>query len=263
MNSVLGRLAPEELLGLVVEVVELALEDRDDVPGDVLEDLRVVQRPLLALALSAGGRRGNRFHRGKVPKASRDFLPFIGRTRLGADGAPVAVDRQRREHRDQADAPGDARPTRRCPPARPRTARASASTIVRERVASANAWSHAGIDSGGTNADDANVSGKISMKPSAWARLRRLEISATNANDPRERVAEQEQQPDARDDLERARVKLKPTSRPTHDHDDQRHGVRRDVGERAPGEHRGARHRQRAEAVDQTLLAGPRTARSP
>ena len=30
---VLGRVAGEELLGLVVEVVELALEDRDDVPG--------------------------------------------------------------------------------------------------------------------------------------------------------------------------------------------------------------------------------------
>ena len=45
---VLGRVAGEELLGLVVEVVELALEDRDDVPGNVLEHLRVVERALLA-----------------------------------------------------------------------------------------------------------------------------------------------------------------------------------------------------------------------
>ena len=38
---VLGRLPVEELLGLVVEVVELALDDRDDVAGDVLDDLGV------------------------------------------------------------------------------------------------------------------------------------------------------------------------------------------------------------------------------
>ena len=50
MNSVLGRLAVEELVGLVVEVVELALEDRDDVPGDVLVDLGVLQRAGAALA---------------------------------------------------------------------------------------------------------------------------------------------------------------------------------------------------------------------
>jgi hypothetical protein len=36
-------LPAEVALGLVVEVVELALEDRDDVPGDVRVDLRVVQ----------------------------------------------------------------------------------------------------------------------------------------------------------------------------------------------------------------------------
>ena len=58
---VLGRVAGEELLGLVVEVVELALEDRDDVAGDVLADLRVVERPLAA----GGGRRlhsATRYH---------------------------------------------------------------------------------------------------------------------------------------------------------------------------------------------------------
>ena len=69
---VLGRLAVEVLLGLAVEVVELALEDGDDVARDVLVDLRVVQGPLLAVALGAPcRRRGNRFHVVKVPKSSR------------------------------------------------------------------------------------------------------------------------------------------------------------------------------------------------
>ena len=42
---VLGGLPVEELARLVVEVVELVLEDRDDVAGDVLVDLRVLARP--------------------------------------------------------------------------------------------------------------------------------------------------------------------------------------------------------------------------
>ena len=50
MNWSSVGVAREELLGLVVEVVELALEDRDDVPGHVLVDLRVFERALLALA---------------------------------------------------------------------------------------------------------------------------------------------------------------------------------------------------------------------
>ena len=43
MNWFSGSCAGEELLGFVVEVVELALDDRDDVPGDVLVGLRVLQ----------------------------------------------------------------------------------------------------------------------------------------------------------------------------------------------------------------------------
>ena len=50
MNWFSGQLAGEELLGFVVEVVELALDDRDDVPGDVLVGLRVLQRAGPALA---------------------------------------------------------------------------------------------------------------------------------------------------------------------------------------------------------------------
>ena len=40
----------EEAAGLGVEVVELALDDRDQVPGDVVVDLRVLERAALALA---------------------------------------------------------------------------------------------------------------------------------------------------------------------------------------------------------------------
>ena len=47
---VFRQLAGEELLGFVVEVVELALDDRDDVPGDVLVGLRVLQRAGAAFA---------------------------------------------------------------------------------------------------------------------------------------------------------------------------------------------------------------------
>ena len=43
-------LAGEEALGLVVEVVELALDDRDHVAGDVLVGLRVLERAGAALA---------------------------------------------------------------------------------------------------------------------------------------------------------------------------------------------------------------------
>jgi hypothetical protein len=56
---VLGQAAAEELLGLVVEVVELALEHRDNVARDVLDHLGVLERPLPALPLRLGG---NRLH---------------------------------------------------------------------------------------------------------------------------------------------------------------------------------------------------------
>ena len=55
MNSVLGRLAVEELLRLGVEVVELALEDRDDVAGDVVVDLGVLEGPAASAGLGEVG----------------------------------------------------------------------------------------------------------------------------------------------------------------------------------------------------------------
>src|SRR5919107_3297202 len=88
----------EVLGGLVVEVVELALEDRDDVPRHVLPDLRIVERPCLAVALR---RRGNRFHRRKVPKPSRDSCLYRqGRARWWLRGGaflPGAVRKTRTE----------------------------------------------------------------------------------------------------------------------------------------------------------------------
>ena len=45
----------------------------------------------------------------------------------------------------------------------------TASEIVVNGLASANCWSPSGIDSAGTNTDDANVSGKISVKPIEFA----------------------------------------------------------------------------------------------
>ena len=56
-----------------------------------------------------------------------------------------------------------------------------ASTIVLNGFALANASMAAGIDSGGAKADDANVIGKITMKPSAWAPSGELELSAMKA----------------------------------------------------------------------------------
>ena len=51
MNWSSAICAVEELARLGVEVVELALEDRDHVPGDVLVDLGVLERARPALAL--------------------------------------------------------------------------------------------------------------------------------------------------------------------------------------------------------------------
>ncbi len=48
---VFRQLSGEELLGFVVEVVELALDDRDDVPRDVLVGLGVLESPGPALAV--------------------------------------------------------------------------------------------------------------------------------------------------------------------------------------------------------------------
>jgi hypothetical protein len=87
---VLRRLAPHELRGLGVEVVELALEDRDHVARDVLVALRVLERAHLALAglvlvahlelvlgrdpLARGLRLGRRFLRGQQASLDRRRL---------------------------------------------------------------------------------------------------------------------------------------------------------------------------------------------
>ena len=78
---VLGRAPGEVLLGLVVEVVELAPDDRDDVARHVLADLGIRERPL-----PAG--RGRRLHQPKVAKADWLIEVFIGRR--GANATPRA-----------------------------------------------------------------------------------------------------------------------------------------------------------------------------
>jgi hypothetical protein len=79
---VLGRVAAEELLRLVVEVVELALEDRDHVPRHVLVRLGVLERagPALAALLLALGlveRRGCLLEAGLLG-GSRDRFHVLG-----------------------------------------------------------------------------------------------------------------------------------------------------------------------------------------
>ena len=51
MNWFFRQALGEELLRFVVEVVELALDDRDDVTGDVRVGLRVLERADATLAL--------------------------------------------------------------------------------------------------------------------------------------------------------------------------------------------------------------------
>ena len=57
----------------------------------------------------------------------------------------------------------------------------TASEIVVNGFASANCRSPSGIDSTGTNTDDANVSGKISVKPIEFAVSGEDEYSPTSA----------------------------------------------------------------------------------
>ena len=116
---VLRRLPREVLLGLVVEVVELALDDRDDVARDVLADLRIGQRPLAAT-------RGRRLHRVKVAKGdwvygyspgSRDAsrsspravfaAPARADETLAELARPTWVDALNGRHRLRAGRPGD------------------------------------------------------------------------------------------------------------------------------------------------------------
>ncbi len=81
---VLRRVTREELAGLTVEVVELVLEDRDDVAGDVLDDLRIGQRSGAAVGTRL---RGRRFHGTKYTNPGRD-LGFGARRRNDA-GPPI------------------------------------------------------------------------------------------------------------------------------------------------------------------------------
>ena len=121
-------------------------------------------------------------------------------------------------------------------------------------MSAANVCSQSGIVSGGTNAEEAKVSGKIAMKPNAFADSGRRGEQADAGEHPRERVADQQAERDPADHLGRRGREAEADDVADDDHHGERQRVHRDVGERAPGEHRHPRHRQRAEAVDQALL---------
>src|SRR6185295_16512390 len=70
---VFGHLAGEELLGFIVEVVELALDDRDDVPGDVGVGLRVLQGAGAAFAALLLLLIYDDLHSQKIAKPDRDL----------------------------------------------------------------------------------------------------------------------------------------------------------------------------------------------
>ena len=69
----------------------------------------------------------------------------------------------------------------------------------------ANVCSQSGIVSGGTNAEEAKVSGKIAMKPNAFAASGVEASSPTHGEHPRERVADQQAEHDPTDHLGRPR----------------------------------------------------------
>jgi hypothetical protein len=91
----LGLLAAKEASGLGIEVVELALEYRDDVAGDVLVDLGVLERAELALAVQLlvrvllERRRVDRLLRLRSVPVRRRGLLLGGRDRLHAAVLPV------------------------------------------------------------------------------------------------------------------------------------------------------------------------------
>ena len=72
MNSFFRQALGEELLGFVVEVVELALDDRDDVAGDVRVGLRVLQSADPPFALLLLVLRYGELHGEKIAKPDRD-----------------------------------------------------------------------------------------------------------------------------------------------------------------------------------------------
>ena len=66
----------------------------------------------------------------------------------------------------------------------------------------ANHFSGSGIVVGGTNAEETKVSGKIAMKPDRVGRLRAGGDQQSDEREhPRERIADQQQQPEAGDHL--------------------------------------------------------------
>ena len=73
-----------------------------------------------------------------------------------------------------------------------------ASTMIVNGLTSANARRTAGIDWTGTKAEEMKVSGKTAMKPTEFAASGEDDEHPEEREHPREGVAEQQQQPEAR-----------------------------------------------------------------
>ena len=105
-----------------------------------------------------------------------------------------------------------------------------------------------------TNADDANTSGARIGNDAACAVSALLDREADDREDPREREAEEQHHRHAGEQPEEVGVDAEADEIPDADHQDHDEDVAHEVGERAAGQHRRARHRQRAEPLDEALV---------
>ena len=232
--------------------VELVERARARAPRRLRARARALQRPL------PGAHRGRRSRADRTaPRPEPRTSPRRG---LPLDRA-IAPHRERREHGQQADRPDEREQQRVLGPATSptgtgsgcRRGRASRETSALTGFHSAIGCRIPGSVSVGTNAFETNVSGKITRKPSCCAtstvftsrpsstpihdivNVKRSISTTASTNSPHRAVHP-------------------PADGEAREHqDDEDPGVVDDVGGRPPAEHRGAGHRQRAEAVDQAL----------
>ncbi|MEA2455838.1 MAG: high-affinity iron transporter, partial [Thermoleophilaceae bacterium] len=176
------------------------------------------------------------------------------RVRSARGDGPVASDGERRENGDQASAPHERHPDvgvrrRAQPQGTDRVGDGGERVGLRELPQAVRHRLHRHEDRRGEGQrEDRREADRVRG-------LGRGREQPDQREDPRERIAEQQQEHDAGQDLADARVdEVEPGEEPDGEQDDERQAVEDDVGERAAGQHRGAGHRQRAEAVDQALL---------
>ena len=111
-----------------------------------------------------------------------------------------------------------------------------------------------------------NVIGKISVKPTPFAASGEETLIPISAKIHENAKPNSSSRPMPARISGTRRVEAEADDQPGREQDHDRQQVRRDVGQRAAGEHRRARRRQRAEAVDQALghvLGQPERGREP